>query len=80
MRIAILTAELSGVLAGLLSEVLIDPMSAPLSVTLSEFGEAAVLRVRTRVGDNSAARLRTGSERLLNRSAGAIDRGDLSDA
>ncbi|MBN7332908.1 hypothetical protein IUU07_16790 [Mycobacteroides abscessus subsp. abscessus] len=79
-RIATLTADLSGVLTGRVSEVLIDSLSAPLSVTLSESGATAVLRVRTRVGDNSTTRIRIGSDLLIKPVSGAIDRGDLSDA
>ncbi|MDB2197405.1 hypothetical protein [Mycobacteroides abscessus] len=79
-RIATLTADLSGVLTGRVSEVLIDSLSALLSVTLSESGATAVLRVRTRVGDNSTSRIRIGSDLLLKPVSGAIDRGDLSDA
>lgn len=79
-RIATLTADLSGVLTGRVSEVLIDSLSAPLSVTLSESGATAVLRVRTRVGDNSTSRIGIGSDLLMKPVSGAIDRGDLSDA
>ncbi|CPU57747.1 Uncharacterised protein [Mycobacteroides abscessus] len=80
VRIAALTADLSGLLTGRVSEVLIDALSAPLSVTLSESGATAVLRVRTRVGDNSTTRIRIGSVLLMKPVSGAIDRGDLSDA
>lgn len=79
-RIATLTADLSGVLTGHVSEVLIDSLSASLSVALSESGATAVLRVRTRVGDNSTTQIRIGSDLLMKPVSGAIDRGDLSDA
>lgn len=80
VRIAALTADLSGLLAGRVSGVLIDALSAPLSVTLSESGATAVLRVRTRVGDDFTTRVRIGSDLLMKPVSGAIDRGDLSDA
>ncbi|CPR73880.1 hypothetical protein [Mycobacteroides abscessus] len=80
VRIATLTADLSGVLTGRVSGVPIDALSAPLSVTLSESGATAVLRVRTRVGDDFTTRIRIGSDLLMKPVSGAIDRGDLSDA